>query len=47
MVETGTVKTQNSTDFLLKNLVVMSVSSLTFFVVGYGFARDAQGGLMG
>ena len=47
MVETGTVKTLNSTDFLLKTLVVMAVSSLTFFLVGYGFARQADGGLMG
>ena len=47
MVETGTVKTANNSDFYLKNLIVMSVSSLTFFLVGYGFASEASGGLMG
>jgi len=47
MVETGSIKVTNCTDFLLKNFIVMAVSSLTFFLVGYGFARNAEGGLMG
>lgn len=47
MVEYGTIKTFNSTDLLIKNTLVMSVSSLTFFFVGYGFAAHAMGGLFG
>ena len=41
MIETGTIKTKNSTNYLLKNLLVMAVSSLTFFCFGYGFANNA------
>jgi ammonia channel protein AmtB len=47
MVEYGTIKTLNSTDLLLKNVLVMSVSALTFFCVGYGFSAHADGGLYG
>lgn len=47
MMEFGTIKTTNNTDLLLKNIIVMAVSSLTFFLVGYGFAKDAKGGLLG
>ena len=41
MIETGTIKTKNSTNYLLKNLLVMAVSALTFFCFGYGFANNA------
>ena len=47
MVETGTVKTYNNQDLLMKNLIVMAVSALSFFMLGYGFASQAEGGLMG
>lgn len=47
MVEIGTASTVNSSDLHIKNLLVMSVSSIVFFLLGYGFARNAEGGLMG
>jgi Amt family ammonium transporter len=47
MIETSYLKLQYNNDILLKNILVMSVSSLTFFIIGYGFARNAKGGLMG
>jgi ammonia channel protein AmtB len=31
----------------MKSIIVMAVCSLTFFIFGYGFATDANGGLMG
>ena len=37
---------QNSV-ILLKTILVIAVSSLTFFVVGFGFSINAAGGVMG
>ena len=47
MIETSHLKLQNNNDILLKNILVKSVSSLTFFIIGYGLSRNAKGGLMG
>ena len=47
MKETGTIKIQNNNVVLLKTILVVSVSSLTFFMIGYGFSIEAQGGLFG
>ena len=47
MVEIGTIKRTNNTDLFLKSIIVMAVSSLTFFLFGYGLATDAEGGLLG
>ena len=47
MVEIGTIKMTNNNDLLLKNIIVMAISTLTFFTVGYGFATQADGGLFG
>ena len=47
MIEIGTIKISNNTDLLLKNIIVMAISSLTFFTFGYGFATQAEGGLFG
>ena len=47
MRETGSIKMQNNQTILLKTILVISVSSLTFFFMGYGLANDAQGGFLG
>jgi len=47
MVEIGSIKTHNNSDLLLKNLLVMAISSVVFFLIGFGLSTEAGGGLMG
>jgi Amt family ammonium transporter len=47
MRETGSIKMEKNTSILLKTILVIGVSSLTFFIVGFGFSIKAKGGLMG
>ena len=47
MRETGSIKMENNSTILLKTILVISVSSLCFFFVGYGLGSDANGGLLG
>jgi ammonium transporter, Amt family len=47
MVEIGSVKTMNNSDLLLKSSIVIAVSSITFFIVGFGFAMQSDGGIFG
>jgi Amt family ammonium transporter len=47
MKETGTIKMQNNNIVLLKTILVVSISSLSFFVIGYGLSIKAGGGLFG
>jgi len=47
MKETGTIKMKNNSVILLKTILVISISSLTFFVGGFGLAMEAGGGLLG
>ena len=47
MKETGTIKMHNNSVILLKTILVISISSMTFFVVGFGFGVKANGGLVG
>ena len=47
MKETGTIKMKNNSVILLKTILVISVSSITFFCVGFGFAMEARGGVVG
>lgn len=47
MVEIGSVKTFNNSDLLLKSSIVIAVSSITFFIVGFGFSMDSNGGIFG
>jgi len=47
MKETGTIKMRHNSVILLKTILVIAMSSLTFFVVGFGLSGNAQGGLMG
>jgi ammonia channel protein AmtB len=41
MRETGSIKMHNNQTILLKTVLVISVSSLTFFFMGYGLGNDA------
>ena len=47
MRETGTIKMKNNSTILLKTILVISVSSLVFFFIGFGLANNGQGGLLG
>ena len=47
MKETGTIKMKNNSVILLKTILVISISSLTFFTVGFGLFMNANGGLLG
>lgn len=47
MKETGSIKMRHNSVILLKTILVIAMSSLTFFVVGFGFCINAKGGLMG
>ena len=47
MVEIGSIRTHNNSQLLLKNILVVAISSIVFFVVGFGFSHRAQGGIVG
>ena len=47
MRETGSIKMNNNSTVLLKTILVISVSSLSYFFVGYGLSANAMGGLLG
>jgi ammonium transporter, Amt family len=47
MRETGSIKMEKNSTILLKTILVISVSSLCFFFIGYGLGSDANGGLLG
>jgi ammonium transporter, Amt family len=47
MVEAGTVRTKNSSNILLKNLLDTYVGAIVYYLVGYGLANDANGGIVG
>ena len=41
MKETGSIKMKQNSVILLKTILVVAKSSLTFFVVGFGFSIKA------
>jgi len=41
MKETGTIKMKNNSVILLKTILVISISSLTFFVGGFGLSMES------
>ena len=41
MKETGSIKMKQNSVILLKTILVVAMSSLTFFVVGFGFSIKA------
>ena len=47
MKETGSIKMKHNSVILLKTILVVAMSSMTFFIVGFGISMRAAGGLMG
>jgi ammonium transporter, Amt family len=47
MKETGSIKMNHNSIILLKTILVIAMSSLTFFAVGFGFSIKAGGGIIG
>lgn len=47
MLETGAVRTKNSSNILLKNMLDTYVGAIMYYLIGYGLANDAKGGLVG
>eukprot|EP00347_Sterkiella_histriomuscorum_P006219 403353608 len=47
MLEAGTVRTKNSSNILLKNMLDTYIGAISYYLVGYGLANNAQGGLLG
>lgn len=47
MKEIGSIKIKRNNTIMLKTVLVVAISSFTFFFVGYGICNSADGGLMG
>jgi ammonium transporter, Amt family len=47
MLEAGTVRSKNSSNILLKNLLDTYVGAIVYYLIGYGLANNAQGGIIG
>jgi len=47
MKEIGAIKIKFNTLIFMKTILVICFSSLSFFVSGYGFGTNADGGLLG
>ena len=47
LLEAGAVRHKNQTNILFKNLVDMFVSCLAFWLAGYSWSIEANGGVMG
>ena len=47
MKETGVTNLNHTTALLVKTILVVSVSTISFFVIGFGLSVDAKGGLLG
>lgn len=47
MKETGSIRMIRNSSVLLKTILVMGTSCLTFFLIGFGFSIKAKGGLLG
>lgn len=47
MREVGSIKMYRNTVVQIKTILVISMSSLTFFAAGYGFSSEANGGIVG
>ena len=47
MLEAGAVRTKNSSNILLKNMLDTYIGAIVYYLIGYGLANDAQGGIIG
>ena len=47
LLEVGMARFKNTRTILMKNLVDTFVSAVTFWIIGYSFSINAQGGIFG
>lgn len=47
MLEAGFVRSKNSSNILLKNMLDTYIGAIMYYLVGYGFANNANGGIIG
>ena len=47
MLEAGNVRTKNTSNIMLKNMLDTYVGAIVFYLVGYSFANNANGGIIG
>ena len=47
LLEVGTIRAKNSRNIIYKNLMDLMVSTITYWLIGYGVATGGLGGLMG
>ena len=47
MRETGSIRMIRNSAVMLKTILVICTSSLTFFCIGFGFSTGAGGGILG
>ena len=47
LLEVGTIRAKNSRNIIYKNLIDYMVSTITYWIVGYGIATGGLGGFMG
>ena len=47
MKETGQTSLNSTTALLVKTILVVSVSTISFFVLGFGLSEDSKGGILG
>ena len=47
MIEAGTIRSKNSSNALLKNLLDTFLGAIVYYLVGFGLANNARGGIIG
>jgi ammonia channel protein AmtB len=47
LIEVGSVRPKNSSNILLKNILDTFTGILAFYLIGYAFANDLKGGVIG
>ena len=47
LLEVGTIRSKNSRNIIYKNMVDTFVSTITFWIIGYGQSQGGAGGFLG